>query len=160
MACQSTNSHVVFSEGRLTEGYGLGISTSGNLSGWVQPNDDGMCMIYPSGQEWGAVFITVGEPTDPPRPSENFSDYQRLSLELRGQVGGETVLIALKDNHDPDDGTETQVRASGITTNWQSFEFDLERFSNADREQLYVVIEFLFEEIPQTVCFRNIRYIP
>lgn len=115
-------------------------------------------MTYPSGQSWGSVFITEGKPIPPPRPGKDLSKYHQLSLELRGQVGGEFMLIGIKDKNKPDDGTETKVPVSGLTTDWKPFVFPLSKFKGADLHNLYVVIEFVFAGTPATVCARNIQY--
>jgi len=115
-------------------------------------------MAYPSGLAWGAVFITVGPPSDPPRPRQDLSAYNILSLELRGAAGGECVEVGIKDNTDPDDGSETKIR-SCVDTGWQTFSFPLAEFTTADTSQLYVVAEFVFTgPNSQTVDFQNIRY--
>jgi hypothetical protein len=119
-------------------------------------------MSYPSGQLWGAVFITVGPPKPPPRSGKDLSDYQTLSLELRGANGGEVVWIGLKDNSDPDNGTETKIQVGPLTTQWQTFTFPLSDFITADLTSLYVVTELVFEPgtPAETIDFRHIQYLP
>ncbi|MBU0510076.1 MAG: hypothetical protein KJ638_00030 [Chloroflexi bacterium] len=140
----------------------MGVDTSGGLTNWVTNMDGYMCMAYPDVQSWGAVFITFGKPTDPPRPGQDLSSYQTLSLELRGEVGGEDVRIGLKDNKDRDDGNETKILVSNLTTSWQTCTFPLSGFYTTDLTRLYVVTEFVFDSgIPsETVCFRHIQYLP
>ena len=116
-------------------------------------------MAYPSGQSWGAVFITAGKAKPQPRPGKDFSNYNQLSLELRGQAGGESVSIGIKDNKQLDDGFETKVPVSSLTTDWKSFAIPLSQFTDADLNNLYVVIEIVFAGTPETVCARNIQYL-
>jgi hypothetical protein len=146
----------------LAPGYDMGVDTSGGLHDWVTDMNGYMRMAYPAGQSWGAVFITAGMPTQPPRPWRDLSNYQTLSLELRGEVGGEMVWIGIKDNTDRDDGSETKFLVSGLTTEWQTFTFPVSAFSTADSTRLYVVTQFVFEPGTQaeTIYFRNIRYLP
>ena len=147
--------------GNLASGYGMGVNTSGGLTHWLTVKNGEICMAYPSGQSWGAVFITVGQPIQPPRPGKDFSKYTRLSLELQGQSGGESVLIGIKDKNQPDDGSETRVPVSGLTKNWKPVAFSLSQFTGANLHELYVVIEFVFAGTTQeTVCARNIQYLP
>src|SRR5438270_8524257 len=50
---------------------------------------------------WGALFITVGgDPRDPPRPSEDFSAFPAVILDVRGKSGGEKPLWGFKTNKD------------------------------------------------------------
>ncbi len=145
----------------LASGYNMGVDTSNGRSDWVTDMNGHICMNYPSGQDWGAVFITVGEPTAPPRPSQDFSSFATLSVELLGGTGGESVFIGLKDNSDPDNGGETKLKVPNLTTEWQTFTFPLSSFTTADLSSLYVVTEFVFEAgtPAETICFRNIQYL-
>ncbi len=138
----------------------MGVNTSGGVTNWLTVENGEICMAYPSGQSWGAVFITVGKVKPPPRPGKDFSSNSQLSLELQGQSGGESVSIGIKDNSQPDDGTETKVLVSSLSTDWKTFTFPLSQFSGADLSNLYVVIEFVFADTPETVCARNIQYLP
>lgn len=70
------------------------------------------------------------------------------------------MSIGIKDNTQPDDGTETKVPVYGLTTSWNPFTFPLSQFTGADLHNLYVVIEFVFAGTPETVCARNIQYLP
>jgi hypothetical protein len=150
---------VVFRDGRLTSGYDVGVNTSGGRTDWLEVKDGMMCMRYPPGQQWGTVFITVGRPTQPPRASRNFLVYRSLIIEARGTKGGESVLVGLKDNTDPDDGSETKVAMSGLTTEWQRYEMHLSRFKTADLSHLYVPTEFVFEGPPTSLCVRHIEFL-
>jgi len=120
-----------------------------------------MKMAYPPGQSWGAVFITVGQPKDPPRPWKDYSSFRAISVDLRGEIGGESVEVGIKDSSDPDDGSETKILVPQLSTGWQTYEFPLSSFDTADLEKLYVVTEFVFAgPTSQTVYFRNVRYFP
>jgi hypothetical protein len=154
----SQNNSIVFLNGRLTSGLNMGVNSSDNQTGWVKIIDSSICMSYPANQIWGAVFITVGQPTHPPRPARNFSTYNQLVLELKGQKGGETVLIGVKDNEDPDDGSESKIRLN-LTKEWAEYRINLrENFKTAELNKLYVVTEFVFEDKPQNICARKIQY--
>lgn len=150
----------IFTSGKLASGYDMGVNTSGGITNWVTTKNGYICMSYPASQSWGAVFITVGKPKDPPRPAKDLSKYQMLYLELRGAKGGESVLVGLKDNTDPDDGSETKVIISDLNTEWKSYQISLSRFRTADLRRIYIVTEFVFENKPQTVCFRTIKLLP
>jgi hypothetical protein len=154
--------HWIYYGPGLADGYDMGVNTSGGLTNWVTDMGGYMRMAYPGGQSWGAVFITVGPPTNYFRPGKDLSSYQTLSLELRGEVGGEDVWVGLKDNTDPDDGSERKILVSDLTTDWQTFTFPLSAFYTANLTRLYVVAEFVFEPgtPAETVYFRHIWYLP
>ncbi len=140
----------------------MGVNTSGGLTGWVTDRGGDMQLACPPGQEWGAVFTTVGPPVSPPRPGQDLSAYNSLSIEMRGETGGEEVWIGLKDDTDPDNGTETKIRIQNLTTSWQTYTLPLSAFTTANKTPLYVVTEFVFEPgtPAETVYFRRIRYNP
>ena len=138
----------------------MGFDSSTKHKDWVKTVSDYIRMEYPKGSTWGAVFVTVGEPTDTSRPYIDLSDYKKVSLELRGEENGETILIGLKDNTDPDDGSETKVRISNITTQWQTYEIELSRFRTANLHKLYVVTELVFERDPKILFLKNIKFLP
>ncbi len=140
--------------------YDMGVDSSGQRRDWLETTEGAMKMAYPAGQSWGAVFITVGPPADPPRPWKDFSPFRTLSVELRGKNGGESVEIGIKDSSDPDDGSETKTLVSQLSSEWKTYEFLLSSFDSADLGELYVVAEFVFAgPTAQTVYFRNVRYL-
>jgi len=137
----------------------MGVNTSGDRTDWVENMSGFMRMSYPSGQSWGAVFITYGEPIDPPRPGWDCSDFDSLLVDLKSEVEGGRVEIGIKDNTDPDNGTETKILVSDLDTIWNTYSFALESFRTADLTAIYVFAEFVFSGgNPQTVYFRNVKY--
>ena len=147
---------VVMELGRLTSGYDMGVNSSDARTGWLTRGQGELVMSYPQGQQWGAVFVTVGKPRDVGRPGRDFSGYKTLIVELKGEKGGETVEVGIKDNADLDDGSETK-RQVRLTRDWQTVETPLSFFKTADRSSLYVVTEFVFsEEHAVTISVRRI----
>ncbi len=159
---ESRKTREIFAGGNLSSGYSIGVNSSKNLTDWLTKTEDGsMRMSYPTGQSWGAVFITVGEPVNPPRPSKDFSGFHSVSLALRGEVGNELVQVGVKDAGDPDDGSETIIDVQNLTTSWQTYSFTITSFTTADPSDLYVPLEFVFSgSKSQTVYFKDIEYLP
>ena len=157
---QTSQALAIYSDGEFADGYYMGVNTSGQKQDWVKQQSDGsLCMAYPSGQKWGAVFVTVGKPKKPPRPGKDFSSYTTLVIDMRGEQGGEKVKIGIKDKDNPDDGSEAKIEKS-LSSGWKTYTFPLKDFDTADLTKLYVVTEFVFEgDIPaETVCFNKIEY--
>lgn len=154
-----SGAHPIYRD-KLSSGYDMGVNTSGGITTWVHGDSSGVCMDYPEGQEWGAVFITVGKPRKPPRPSRDLSAFRRLSVEVRGGSGGESVSIGVKDSSDPDDGSETKILVAGLTTTWTRYEWPLSTFTTADLHHVYVPVEFVFDGPTKRVCFREVSYLP
>ncbi|MFI5132147.1 MAG: hypothetical protein ACHQFX_19235 [Chitinophagales bacterium] len=149
---------IVLLDGKLGSGLDMGVNSAKGNTAWANLNGNELCMSYPGNQDWGAVFITVGKPSNPPRPSKNYSNYNKLLLELRGDKGDESILIGIKDNDDPDDGSESHVRLS-LTKNWAEYQISLSQFKTTDLERLYVVTEFTFETTGQRICARKIQFL-
>lgn len=157
----SRTARTVFDSRGLAVFYDMGVDSSHGRRDWLNLTEDGMQMAYPSDQNWGAVFITVGVPVDPPRPWKDFSRFGTLTIDLKGEIGGESVEVGIKDESDPDNGTETKIQISNLSTEWQTYQFPLTLFRTADLKRLYVVAEFVFAGAsPKTVLFRNVRYVP
>lgn len=145
----------------LSAGYDMGVDTSEHRHDWVTDRGGYMQMAYPSGQNWGVVYITVGRPASlGQRQARDFSMYQILTVDLRGEQGGEVVYIGIKDSRDPDDGSETKISVT-LTSGWQTYTFSLSNFATADLTSVYIPAEFVFEPDvgPETVYFRNVRYL-
>jgi hypothetical protein len=143
---------------KLTPGFDMGVNTSENKTSWVKNEGEHLKMSYPADQSWGAVFITVGKPKQPPRPFRDLSSYNMMTIEMKGGVGGEQLEIGIKTNIQPDDGAETKVPVK-LTSDWKPYQFRLDRFEGADPDKLYVVAEFVFSgSDPVTVLARNVSY--
>jgi len=151
-----TNEFRVF-DSQLSKGLDMGVDSSEQRRDWVSKGQGYIKMSYPSGQDWGAVFVTVGKPRDLPRPSKDLSAFRMLVIELKGESGGEQVEIGIKTNKQPDDGSEVKIPVR-LTNTWQVFKFPLSKF-DVDLKNLYVLSEFVFTGgTAQTVYFRGISY--
>jgi len=153
--------HSIYAGTTLASGYDMGVDTGpGRLSNWVTDQGGFMCMNYPGGQDWGAVFITNGVPQPPGnRLGRNLATFTRLYVELKGLTGNQSVQIGIKDNSDPDNGTETKFTVIP-PLEWQGYSFSLADFGTADLSNLYVMIEFVFGNAAADICFRNVMYLP
>jgi len=143
---------------KLTPGFNMGVNSSEGKTDWLKSEGEQLKMLYPHDQSWGAVFITVGTPKQPPRPFRDLSAYNILTIEMKGGVGGERLGIGIKTNTQPDDGSETKVPVT-LTSDWKPYQFRLDRFEGADLDKLYVVAEFVFSGSDAVTVFaRNISY--
>ncbi|HKV41552.1 MAG TPA: hypothetical protein VJX67_20270 [Blastocatellia bacterium] len=148
---------------KLSGGFGLGVNSSEGLKDWVSKKEgEFMIMSFPPDQDWSAAFITVGPPNQrlkDGRQSKDLSAFNFLSVDLKGAVGKEKVDIGIKDNTQEDDGTETKIPIE-LTSEWKTYQFELDRFTGTSPLKLYVVAEFVYEgSSPQTVFLRNIKYL-
>jgi hypothetical protein len=154
-----TDTKEVLVGSRLSSGFDMGVNSSENRTNWLTAAEGYCRMSYPANQAWGAVFITVGSPKQPPRPFRDFSAYRILSIEMKGEAGTRIIEVGIKSNSQPDDGSETKLSVN-LTPDWKAYEFPLEKFGGTDISRLYVVAEFVFSGSDrQTVYVRNIRYL-
>ena len=142
----------------LSPGFDMGVNSSGGNTHWLTNEGKDMKMSYPAGASWGAVFITVGKPKDPPRPSQDFAAFDTLLVEMKGEAGGEQLDIGLKTSDQPDDGSETKLPLR-LTSEWHTYTFPLKEFSGTDLRKLYVVAECVFSGAnAQTAYLRKVQY--
>ncbi|HLK56576.1 MAG TPA: Ig-like domain-containing protein [Chthonomonadaceae bacterium] len=158
----------VYAGATLSPGFNMGVNTSGGLTNWVTDQHGYMDCAYPAGQQWGAIFLTVGPPVSDlsSRETYDLSVYDFLSIDLKGGSGGETVSIGMKTATDPDNGLEPTYVAANLSSGWQTVKIPLSSLVNppaypATRfTNMYVVCELVFEPgtSAETVSFRNIRF--
>jgi exo-beta-1,3-glucanase (GH17 family) len=153
----------VYSSELLRSGLNMGVDSSGHLYNWVQNLKGQMKAGYPAGQQWGVIFITVGNPAARgSRKSMDLSKYRYLSVEMRSEMNDQTVLIGLKDKNQLDNGLETVLPAN-LSSEWKTYSFELNKFRWADLTQIYIPIEFVFQgnnAAKEPIYFRNIQYLP
>jgi exo-beta-1,3-glucanase (GH17 family) len=152
----------IFSGKLLRDGLDLGVDTSGHFYNWVQDQNGQMEASYPPNQDWGAIFITVGNPALPGyRKSMDLSSYRYLSVDMKGLLENQIVYIGIKDRNQPDDGSETLLPVP-LTSQWNTYTFDLKKFIGANLARVYIPIEFVFKGYPEgeTIYFRNVQYLP
>ena len=151
----------------LTEGFDMGVNTSGSKTDWVEDHEEYMECRYPEGQGWGAIFITVGTATEDKekRETKDFSKYKFLTLDIKGEEGGEKVSVGFKTRNDPDDGKEPKYALKEITKEWKKMKIPLSKFDRGKEswknrlKTTYVACELVFEgKSARTVSYRNIRY--
>lgn len=118
---------------------------------------------YPSRQEWGAVFVTVGTPVEA-RPRPHFADissFRVLRFYCRGELGGEVFEVGLKDRYAPDNGQETKVPVGPLSRDWKEIEIRLADFVGTDLSEIYVLFEAVFDgDASETIYLRDISYQP
>ena len=81
-----------------------------------------------------------------------------MLVELKGENGA-TVSIGLKDNLDPDDGSESKYHITFTDSDWHVYEINLrDNFQSADLRKLYIVTEFVFASTSQNLKVRRIQF--
>jgi glucan 1,3-beta-glucosidase len=144
---------------RLETPFNLGIDTDQHQRHWLTAGPGMLTLAYPAGQQWGAMFITVGPPVPAGhRPSVDLSRYRSLQVQLRASTNGQRVRLGIKDRHQLDNGSEITVEQT-LTTHWTTVALPLSLFANVDKRHLYVVFELVFQgSAAETADVRDVRY--
>jgi exo-beta-1,3-glucanase (GH17 family) len=147
--------------GGLEYGFSLGVDISGQQRRWLTEKGGVLTLVYPANQQWGTMFVTVGQPALPGhRQAMDLSRYQSLEVDIRAETNEQCVRIGIKDRDQPDNGNETTVPQC-LTVSWTTVKLPLKAFVGADLTKLYVVFEMAFHGSSSfTVQVRNIRYSP
>ena len=113
------------------------------------------------GLPWAVFFFDLQDRSNTlGRPSADFTRFDRILLELKGANGGERLLLHMKDKDDPDDGSQTNLEIV-LSEQWETYEFDLADFENADISKLSLVLGFLLLNQADSFSFavRTIQFL-
>ncbi len=126
-----------------------------------QVNTDYLTFNFKEDIEWGAaIFVVDSIGISANRPSKDFSGYNVVELELRGDTNGKEVFFSIKDKEDPDDGTETRVSLE-LNREWTTYRLSINEFTTAELSQLNAVAVFVVVSgEPVKLDVKRITYIP
>ncbi|NND80372.1 MAG: hypothetical protein HKN53_10775 [Maribacter sp.] len=108
--------------------------------------------------EWTVVYFRNPSNALIERPTKDYSCYKTLKLELKGDKGGETVSVALKDADAPDDGSETKVPLT-LSSKWETYEIPLSEFKPTNLKELFIVASLILIDDANKISVRNIEYV-
>jgi hypothetical protein len=112
--------------------------------------DKALHVSYSGNITWAGFWIFSYDDSGILLPLD-FSEFDTLQLELKGDEGGETLLIHIEDSDDERDGSATKVEIQ-LTNQWQTYEIKLSDFKTADLSKLTNVLGFVFLQ-PQPLSF-------
>jgi hypothetical protein len=117
---------------------------------------DRLQINYKGDVEWAGIWFPAGM-LDAHVPMD-YSGFDKLVLELKGNVGGETIHVNIEDRDDPPNGTSTKI-ALQLTDRWETYEIPLADFETADLEILTMPLGFVLYEEPVSFSIRSAKYI-
>ena len=123
----------------------------------LQRVDDSLHIVHHGGAAWAGIWLAAGTNSSD-RRSPDYSMYDTLVLELKGDAGGEKLLVNLEDRDDPIDGSSTRYELQ-LTDQWQIYEIDLAEFETADLSILSVPLGFVFDDEPVAFSVRSARFV-
>ena len=127
-----------------------------NYNSFVRSGDS-LHIDYQGGAAWAGIWLAAGAGVLQ-QQSPDFSTYSTLLLELKGDTGGETIIVNMEDRDDPADGTSTRIKLQ-LSDQWQTYEIDLTRFETADLRILSTPLGFVFFEEPVAFSIRTARFV-
>lgn len=118
---------------------------------------DRLHIDYHGGAAWAGIWFAAGY-SEGERWSPDYSTYTTIVLELKGDAGGEKIIVNMEDRDDPGDGTSTRYELE-LSDQWQIYEIDLAEFETADLTMLSVPLGFVFLDGPVSFSIRNARFV-
>lgn len=122
----------------------------------MERTGDSLHFDYMGGVEWAGIWFRSDNSIDATEPRD-YSIFEKLVLEVKGDVGGETIYVNIQDRDDPRDGTSTKVSLQ-LSDEWQIYEIDLVDFKTADLEILIIPFGVVFYEEPISFSVRSVKY--
>jgi hypothetical protein len=124
----------------------------------IKNEDDCLVFIYPENTyEWASPYFEIAALGG--RVNEmDFSGYTKLVIEMKGDIGGETFEITMKDKNDPPDGSESRVKIE-LTNDWKTYTIETSQFKNADMKTIMVPLAIVFQgKVGKTIKIRTIQF--
>ena len=118
---------------------------------------DSLHISVQGGAAWAGIWLAAGTDSSE-RRSLDYSMYDTLVLELKGDAGGEKILVNMEDWDDPLDGTSTRYELQ-LGDQWQTYEIDLAEFETADLSSLSTPLGFVFFDGPVAFSVRTAKFI-
>ena len=126
-------------------------------SDFFQRDGDSLHINYRGGAAWAGIwFAAAADQTN--RLSPDYSMYSKLLLELKGDAGGEKIVVNMEDRDDPADGSSTRYELQ-LSDQWRMYEINLSEFETADLRILSVPFGFILFEEPVAFSVRNVRFV-
>ena len=130
--------------GEVPTGFDIRYAASGLFPNYIFKKEDYLVMEYPANSyDWASSYFAVNALYG--RVDEmDFSTYSKVVIEMKGETGGESVEIGMKDINDPPDGSESKIKIE-LTDEWKVYEFETNQFVTADMNRIMVPLAFVFE---------------
>ena len=119
---------------------------------------DSLHIDYHGGAAWAGIWFFAGFDGARSKTSTDYSMYTALLLELKGDTGGEKIVVNIEDRDDPADGSSTRYELQ-LSDQWETYKIDLAEFKTADLSILSVPLGFVFFEEPMSFSVRTAKFI-
>ncbi|MBC3759798.1 hypothetical protein H7U19_15400 [Hyunsoonleella sp. SJ7] len=131
-------------DGKLISGFNYDYASSAPITNNVTSENGYASFHYPDNTlDWFATLINI-DALNGRISYLDFSKYSTLTLEMKGETGGETFEVTMKDIIDPPDGSEKRALVT-LTDQWQTYTFNLNEFETADKSMIQVPLAIVFQ---------------
>jgi hypothetical protein len=113
-------------------------------------------MNFPA-MAWSVLYFYVGQGSIEQIVTRDYSNYNTLRLELKGAKGGEKIMVSIKDESNPTDGTEAKVPLT-LTNDWKVYDIPLSEFSGTNLKKLFMPASIVVENDAVSIGIKNIEY--
>jgi hypothetical protein len=124
----------------------------------IEQQGDELHIEYLGDSEWAVVYWSATSIAKG-RSEMDYSGFEKLVLEMKGDQGGERIKVHVKDADYPDNIAPVSVEIT-LNDTWQIYELDLDEFAPNDFSRLHVVLGLLIfpAQDPMTFSIRNAEY--
>ena len=125
----------------------------------MEVDSDKINATYPKDLDYGVIRFIDLKIKSRQTSGVDYSEYTSITLELKGEVGGETILITFLDTDDFADGSEIRVPLV-LTKQWRTYEIGLDQFPKTNFKSLIEspVIVLLRESENVSFSIKNIQF--
>lgn len=117
---------------------------------------DALRIRYPGGADWAGFWLAVGN-SSMGRLSLDYSDFDRVLIELKGDIDGEPLRLTFEDRTGSEGRVEVDVT---LSDEWKTYEIGVAELDSINVEEIRVAIGFLFiGPDPKSFQVRNVRYV-
>lgn len=133
----------ILTNGQVPTGFDVRYAASGLFRNYFSKEKEYLSIEYPANQYlWASSYFQVVALKG--RVNEmDFSVYSKMFIEMRGEKGGESFEITMKDINDPPDGSEARLKIE-LTKEWTTFEIETSQFLTADMNRIMIPLGFVF----------------
>jgi hypothetical protein len=124
---------------------------------WIEYDTGQINIRYPSGVVYGVIRFIDKDIKVYNAISSDYTSYESISLELKGAVGGEEILITFLDTDDAADGSE--IKSTFILTDqWETYEVSLDQFPNTNFASLIESPVLVLQQEAVSFSIKNIEF--
>ena len=140
-----------------SEFHEIEIQDGADLNNWSEIDSNKINIRYPKELGYGVIRFVDSKIKNSLATRIDYSGYTSISLELKGDIGGESVFIAFLDTDDFADGSETRVPLV-LSDRWETYEIDLDMYQATNFNALIEspVIVLLSEAVSFSI--KNIEF--